>query len=415
MFAPRRVLAGVLLVASCGSAGKVDQASSGGQGGAAVATGGMMSSSGGAGGTAVATTGGVPGGGGSSSSGGNSGIGGPSGSGGLSGVGGPSSTGGMSGVGGTPSGGRGTAGASGSGGGAGTSGAPAQEQRGALPIARQEHGVGVANGEIYVVGGYVPALTPSVQAYTPATNTWRSVADFPDTLHHPNVAGVDGILYVTGFHNGGGRRVADGRVFAYDPATNKWTVRQPMPAGTERGASCVTTIGKKIYVFGGTNDLTLPNASIYDTQADSWEALPAMPALRQHCVAAVVDGKIFIVSGRDMGIEGIEAGSWVYDPVARTYAARAPIRTPRGGAAGGVLGGHIYVFGGEGNAADPSGIFRQAEVYDPVTDAWTALPDMLVPRHGTGGAVIGERIFIPGGGTMQGIQPSSVLTAFFLK
>ena len=269
------------------------------------------------------------------------------------------------------------------------------------------------NGEVYVVGGYTPDLTSSMQVYTPGSDSWRNAAAFPDVLHHPNVAVVDGLLYVTGFHTASGRRVADGRAFSYDPATDKWTEKASLPPGTERGASCVATLGHQIYVFGGTNDATLPYASAYDTTLDSWNLLPSMPALRQHCLAAAIDGKIYIVSGRNVGIEGVEAGSWVYDPDTRSYAERAPIPTPRGGAAGGTLDGRIFVFGGEGNASDPRGVFHQAEAYDPRTDSWASLPDMLIPRHGLGGAVIGDRIYMPGGSTSQGVDVSTANTVFF--
>jgi N-acetylneuraminic acid mutarotase len=93
----------------------------------------------------------------------------------------------------------------------------------------------------------------------------------------------------------------------------------------------------------------------------------------------------------------------------------APILTPRGGAAGALLGGKIYVFGGEGNDADPNGIFHETEVYDPALDTWTALPDMALPRHGFGAAVIGNKIYLPAGSKSQGIDVVNMHTVFYLK
>jgi hypothetical protein len=46
-----------------------------------------------------------------------------------------------------------------------------------------------------------------------------------------------------------------------------------------------------------------------------------------------------------------------------------------------------------------------AEVYDPAGNTWSfvaPMPPMPVPRHGLGGAVLGERILVPGGATVQG-------------
>lgn len=284
-----------------------------------------------------------------------------------------------------------------------------------MPIARGEHGVAALNGEVYVLGGFTPTVTSSVQVYTPETDSWRDAADFPMVFHHPNVAAVGGMLYVLGFHAGSGQRMADGRVYAYDPQANEWSPRTPQPVGTERGASCVTTYQDKIYVFGGTNDVALPDASIYDPAEDSWEELPSLPAHRHHCIAAEIDGKIYIVSGREVVIEEVQPESYVFDPVDLSYTEVAPILTPRGGAAGGALGGRIYVFGGEGNTNDPQGVFHEAEVYDPQLDTWSSLPDLGVPRHGFGAAVIGDKMYLPGGSTSQGIAAQTVNTVFYLE
>ncbi len=294
-------------------------------------------------------------------------------------------------------------------------GEPVESERADVPTPRGEHGVGALRDEVYVLGGFTPSVTSSVQVYTPETDSWRDVADFPVVFHHPNVASVGDRLYVLGFHSGMGQRMGDGSSYVYDPDADDWTEVAPQPLGTERGASCVTTYQDKIYVFGGTNDVALPEASVYDPANDSWEVLPPMPALRHHCIAGVVNDKIYIVSGRDVVIEEVQTESYVFDPETRSYDEVAPIPTPRGGAAGGELGGRIYVFGGEGNKNDPDGIFHEAEVYDPTTDTWAALPDMTVPRHGFGAAVIDDRMYLPGGSIRQGIASQATHTVFYLE
>lgn len=294
-------------------------------------------------------------------------------------------------------------------------GTPVEGSIAAVPTPRGEHGVGAINGEVYVLGGFTPSVTDSVQAYSPETDTWRDVADFPVVFHHPNVATVGDRMYVLGHHAGMGQRVGDGGTYGYDPIADEWTELTPMPPGTERGASCVTVFQDKVYIFGGTNDVALAEASTYDPATDSWEVLPFLPERRHHCIAAVYGEKIYIVSGRDVVITEVQTASYVYDPVAQTYAEVAPILTPRGGAAGGELGGRIYVFGGEGNTDDPMGIFHEAEVYDPEADSWEALPDMNVGRHGFGAAVIGDRMYMPGGSTAQGLAPQTTASVLYFE
>lgn len=294
-------------------------------------------------------------------------------------------------------------------------GEPVEVDVGVVPTARGEHGVGMLDDEVYVLGGFTPAVTDTVEVYTPATDSWREVAPFPVVFHHPNVATVGGKLYVLGFHAGSGQRMADGSSYAYDPTADEWTPVSPMPPESKRGASCVTTYQDKVYIFGGTNGEALPDASAYDPATDEWETLPFLPAHRHHCVAAALNDKIYIVSGRDVIIEEVQAESYVYDPAARTYEEVAPILTPRGGSAGALLGGKIYVFGGEGNVDDPNGIFHETEVYDPATDRWSALPDMSLPRHGFGAAVVGDKIYLPAGSKSRGIDVVNKHTVFYLE
>jgi N-acetylneuraminic acid mutarotase len=277
-----------------------------------------------------------------------------------------------------------------------------QERLPDLPSVRQEHAVVALDGEIYVIGGFTPNVTASVEAFDPEVGSWRSVADFPVALHHANAAAIDGRLYVAGFYLGGSFTNADGRVFEYDPGPGSWSERGAMPAGTERASACVAAFAGQLYLFGGARAGSVADASVYDVATNSWQELPPLPQAREHCVAGEIDGNLYIAAGRSNGIAGFDALTWVFDPVSATYARRAPIATPRGGAAGAVAGGRLYVFGGEGNAADPSGVFANVEAYDPVSDSWQALPPMLEPRHGLAAATLGDRIYLPGGATSQG-------------
>lgn len=308
----------------------------------------------------------------------------------------------------TPGGGSGGEGGSGG-------GVARQDARTALPAVRQEHAVVAYNGEIYVIGGFAPSVTATVLAYNPANAAWRSVADFPSALHHANAAVVDGTLYVAGFYAGLSFSNADGRVFAYDAQQNAWTPRAAMPAGSERAAACVAALDGKLYLFGGARGGTVPQASAYDPGADRWETLPDLPAPREHCVAAALGDQIYIASGRASGIGGFQPETWAYDPAARSYRERAPIPTPRGGTAGSALAGRLVIFGGEGNGSSTSGVFAQVEAYDPAANTWQALPDMLVPRHGFGAAVLDGRIYLPGGATRQAFGAVNDHTAFWFE
>ena len=52
---------------------------------------------------------------------------------------------------------------------------------------------------------------------------------------------------------------------------------------------------------------------------------------------------------------------------------------------------------------------EQVEVYDPDDDGWSALPDMVTPRHGLGGVAKGKRIYAVEGGPTPGLSYSAAL------
>jgi hypothetical protein len=56
-----------------------------------------------------------------------------------------------------------------------------------------------------------------------------------------------------------------------------------------------------------------------------------------------------------------------------------------------VAGGEFFTAG--------SGVHAEVEMYDPVTNEWTSLAPMAVPRHGMGAATVGGLMYVPGGGT----------------
>ncbi len=334
-------------------------------------------------------------------------------SGGSTGGGGVVSTGGA--AAGAPADGGGVSGGGGASGGA-AGAPPVQATLASLPTPRQEHGVVALLGEVYVLGGYTPNVTSSVMAYDPTKDTWRAVADFPSPFNHPNAGVIDDQLYVGGFYAGTSLTgPADGRTYVYDPMANSWTPRQPLPSGTERAGGCVAIVGQDMYVFGGGNSGQATSfVSVYHSAEDRWEALPPLPETREHCGAFSSGSKLYIASGRTHTIPEFRPTTLEYDPAAKTYVTKTPIPTPRGGAAGAVMGGRLFLFGGEG-ADNTLGVFSEIQAYDATRDSWETFPPMTMPRHGFGAATIGDRIYLPGGATREGGAASNANTVFYFE
>jgi N-acetylneuraminic acid mutarotase len=292
-------------------------------------------------------------------------------------------------------------------------------ERAPLLDPNSEIAVGQINGTIYVMGGY-PATrvyVNTVQVYDAANDRWQYGAPLPQPMHHTMAATVNGILYViggevssTGVANQG---IYIANVYAFDPATGMWTEKAPMPTARSAGAAAV--VDGKIYVAGGRPPRG-HDFAVYDPATDTWTVLPDVPTQRNHLAVAAVDGKVYVVGGRFGGGVGSEMTGIVevYDPAAGTWSRAASMPTVRAGINGIAARGCIYVFGGEGNDADPRGIFEENEVYNPRTNTWQSLEPIPTPVHGvTGAAYIDGLIHLPGGGISRGGNSGSTIHQAF--
>ena len=276
---------------------------------------------------------------------------------------------------------------------------------------RQENGVAVLNGEIFVVGGFDEngAVVADAEAYNPATNTWRRVAPLPAPLHHPNVAVARGRIYVVGALTAS-NFAATGAVYEYDPLTDTWATRAAMPAGTQRGAAATAAIGDRIYIAGGARGAAVNEFSVYDAAANTWQALPALPTAREHFFAVASGTRIITIGGR---AGALRAQVEIFDTANNQWTTGTPLPTPRGGHMGAIVNGRVHVLGGEGNPAPgTNGVFAEHEVYDIAANTWSTAERMRTPRHGTQAVTINGVLYAIGGATRQGFGAVAANEAF---
>ena len=266
---------------------------------------------------------------------------------------------------------------------------------------------------------------------------------------------------------------AAGGNYEYDPATDKWTKKKPMPRPAHHAAMAVAN--GKIYVIGGFIAPTTTAVPLgaawqpiddvweYDPAADSWKSLAPLPSRRGSALAVEVGGKIYTIGGVSTvpGVQGFvlhglrscpgshhqrrvrSRHQQVGEP--HTDGSRAqsrirrcrqredlPHRRPhrprvhpdrhqhgcgggvqsgerlvecseermpyaRSGGAWGTDGRLIYVAGGEITTNGMVGAFNGIQAYNPAINAWFTLPPMPMPRHGLAGAVIGDRFHLVSG------------------
>jgi N-acetylneuraminic acid mutarotase len=268
---------------------------------------------------------------------------------------------------------------------------------------RTEVVAAAVKGKIYVVGGFQQGLsfiTPAVEEYDPVTDRWRERAPLPGGLHHAGIGVVNDRLYVIGGFEHSFLSIWSplNTVHEYDPGTDRWTVRKPMP--TPRGALAVAVLDGKLHAVGGySRDGNTGAHEVYDPVTDTWSSRAPLPTARDHHAAAALGGRLYAIGGRlNRQYSQNLAVTEEYDPATDHWTRKADLPTPRSGITAAVAGDRIYVFGGEA----PAGTFRENEAYHPVSDRWEAQALMPTARHGLGSAVVDGRIYVLSGGPTPG-------------
>ena len=277
------------------------------------------------------------------------------------------------------------------------------------PTKRTEVAAGTLSDKIYVVGGFEQpslgnvlnlSITPSLEVYDPSTDRWTVKAPLPVGLHHVGLGVTGGRLYVIGGYKQSGLSVWQpvATVYAYDPATDTWAERASMP--TARGALSVTVHDGKLYAIGGYDrNANSAAVEVYDPARNTWVSRAPLPTPRDHLASATVSGKIYAIGGRLNGDYRRNLSvTERYDPAIDQWTRVADLPTARSGITAAEVGGRVYVFGGEGG----EGTFRENEAYDPVRDAWQAMTPMPTARHGLGSAAVQGRIHVLSGGPTPG-------------
>src|SRR5262249_56552453 len=87
------------------------------------------------------------------------------------------------------------------------------------------------------------------EEYDPATDRWRERAPLPQPRDHLGVAAHNGKIYTFGGFTSSVHQGAGDVVFEYDPPSDRWRTLAPLQA--PRAAVGVAVLAGKIHVIGG--------------------------------------------------------------------------------------------------------------------------------------------------------------------
>ncbi|MEU6340649.1 kelch repeat-containing protein [Streptomyces sp. NPDC046977] len=287
---------------------------------------------------------------------------------------------------------------------------PLQTPRGGLAAAPAPCPPGLRQTCVYAFGGVTPrGLTHTVEAYSPATNAWVSLAPLPTARSGlagkaapcPEAVKKKTCVYAIG---GSVDRVAQNTVEAYNPAANTWIAIRPLPTPrSDLGAApaqCPKGYGLRgacVYAVGGRTDTdpAVRTVEAYSPATGTWATLPPLPTARARLAVASAPCPeapglrglcVYAFGGRNnagFSLRTVE----VYSPVTNAWISLRPMPVARDSFAvapapcsDGLRGRCLYAFGGERVTRTGVRLLKSVQEYSPNADTWSILPPLRTAR-----------------------------------
>lgn len=181
------------------------------------------------------------------------------------------------------------------------------------------------NGKGYVgLGDSDQDYLSDFYEYTPATRTWRKVADFPGGARRGAIAFVIGDkAYVgTGYND---NYLVD--MWSYDGKTDTWAPIRDFGGSKREGATAVVFNGKAYVGFGNNNGVAQKNLYIFEPAQNTWTEVESLEddededqenmESRASASAFVLDERIFFFGGSTGGY--YLGDIWAYNPALDTW------------------------------------------------------------------------------------------------
>ncbi|MBE2220790.1 MAG: hypothetical protein IAF02_04585 [Anaerolineae bacterium] len=171
-------------------------------------------------------------------------------------------------------------------------------------------------GEIYVPGGRTADGEPTnvVEAYSPANNAWRPIANLPKPISGGLALSDNNYLYVVGGWDGSNYLDT---IYVYDANSDSWRPLTALPRPLSNASGGVIT--GQLFILGGTDGQSVfDTCYTYSIDADSWQDCPAMLTPRSDAGAAIILNKLYVLGGDETAGTEIPFGEF-YDPNSQTW------------------------------------------------------------------------------------------------
>lgn len=218
--------------------------------------------------------------------------------------------------------------------------------------------------DIYHIGGETDTgVTNLVNRFDTASRNWHRMTEKPTAVSAASAAVLFGEIYVPG------GSIEDGEptniVEAYSPANNAWRPIANLPKPISNGLAL--SDGSYLYMIGGWDGSKyLDDVYLYDANNDSWRPLPSLPIPLASAAGGVISGELYVLGGTDGDQPALDA-CFVFNGDEDTWSECPPMLSPRKNAGAAIVLNKIYVLGGD----EPTGTeLPFGEFFDPGSQTW---------------------------------------------
>ena len=170
---------------------------------------------------------------------------------------------------------------------------------------------------------------------------WQKVATMPTVRCGGYAATINGKIYILAGNTSSASTVVTTSTLEFDPSTNTFATKAPIPIGVVQCAGAV--VGSKIFIMNGyAAGAVTRNVQMYDVETDKWTALANSPFASVYGAAAAVGSDIYLAAGYTGSVFLTTAYKGTWDGTTLTWKAlpNYPQAAQRLGA--GVINNKVY-------------------------------------------------------------------------
>jgi hypothetical protein len=270
-----------------------------------------------------------------------------------------------------------------------------------MAVARYYHTATLlSSGKVLIAGGYnntqgaldsAELFDPALGAFTSSSNTMTS-----SRYAHTATSLSNGKILLAGGLNASSAPTDAAELF--DPDSSTFAALPAMTSARVEHTATLLPSGKVLITGGFGNTTYLKTAELFDPNAGTFKSLSHTMAIERHGHSATLlaNGKVLIAGG-DAGLASLPTNTAeIFDPITETFTSLPNTMTVTRLYPSATLlpNGKVLVAGGY----DGSGYSDTAELFDPVSSTFTATPPMNFGRDAHSATLLSNgKVLIAGG------------------